>query len=177
MDSLNSFNRDDNFAAFVQKRIDYYLARWEVFAQSNEKISWNWAAFFFSVYWLMYRKMYIPAIAVFVGSRIVKYTIALRGGHSYGFTTVLVCLGCGLLGNWLYYQYASRKIADVADTAGTDDPSLIGRTIESIGGTSLLWVFVLMIAGGIVDRMLIAALTGRTSSFDNFDADTIWDVL
>jgi Protein of unknown function (DUF2628) len=177
MDAINSFHRDDNFTAFVQKRVDYYLSRWAVFANSGEKISWNWSAFFFSVYWMMYRKMYIPAVVVFVGSRVVKYVIALRGGHAYGLTTLVVAIGLGLFGNWVYYQYASRKIADVADTAGTDDPSLIGHTIEDVGGTSWLWVFVTMIVGGIVDRVLIAALSGRAASLNNFDADTIWDIL
>jgi hypothetical protein len=174
---MNDFNREENFAAFVEKKSEYYLAKWDVFENSSEKVSWNWAAFFFSAYWMIYRKMYIPAILVFTGTRVFKYIIALGGGKSYRMTTLLVSVAIGLLGNWIYYVYASRKIGDVADTAGTDDPSVIGRTLRDIGGTSWLWVFGLMIIGNIVDKILTSVLARRAVSLDHFDEDTFWDII
>ncbi|TAE23896.1 MAG: DUF2628 domain-containing protein [Candidatus Kapaibacterium sp.] len=171
------FNREENFAAFVTKKVDYYLGKWELFENSSEKISWNWSAFLFSTYWMIYRRMYIPAIAVFAASRIVKYVIALSGGRAYRLTTILFSVAIGMLGNYIYYAYTSSKIADVADTASTDDPAIIGRTLREIGGTSWLWVFLLAFVGGAIDTLLKKALFNRAVSLENFDADTIWDVL
>lgn len=174
---MNNVNREENFAAFVEKKEEYYLAKWDVFENSSEKISWNWAAFFFSAYWMMYRKMYIPAVFVFAGTRVVKYMIALSGGQSYRLTTLITLVATGMLGNWIYYVYASRKITDVADTAGTDDPVIIGRTVREVGGTSWLWVFLLMIVGNVVDKVLTSVLEGRAITLDHFDEDTFWDII
>lgn len=174
---MTSLNREENFATFIEKKTDYYLDKWNMFENSSEKISWNWSAFFFSAYWMMYRKMYIPAVAVFVSIRVAKYMIALGGGEFYRLVTLVGLLATGALGNWLYYTYASRKIDDIADTAGTDDPSVIGHTVREVGGTSWMWVFALMIVGGIVDKILKYALLRREISIENFDADTFWDIL
>jgi hypothetical protein len=174
---MTSLNREENFATFIAEKTDYYLAKWDIFDNSNEKVSWNWAAFFFSAYWMMYRKMYAPAITVFVGIRIAKYMVALGGGEFYRLVAVVGLLATGALGNWIYYVYASRKIADIADTAGTDDPSVIGRTVREVGGTSWVWVIMLMIIGSFVDKILKYALLKREISIENFDADTFWDIL
>ncbi len=174
---MTTFNREENFATFIEKKTDYYLSRWNIFENSGEKINWNWAAFFFSAYWMMYRKMYVPAVAVFVGIRLVKYIIALGGGEFYRLVAVVGLLFTGALGNWIYYVYASRKIDDIADTAGSDDPSLIGRTVREAGGTSWMWVIMLIIIGGFVDKILKQALLKREISIENFDADTFWDIL
>lgn len=174
---MDSLNREENFAAFIEKKVDYYLSKWEVFEHSSEKISWNWSAFLFSAYWMMYRKMYIPAIATFAANRLIKYIIALSGGQAYRLTTILFSIAIGLLGNYIYYVYASNKIADVADTANTDDPAIIGRTVREIGGTSWLWMWLLIIVGNAVDAVLKSALAGRAVTLENFDADTIFDVL
>ena len=126
---------------------------------------------------MIYRKMYVPAVVVFVGIRLVKYVVALGGGESYRLVTLLGLLVTGAFGNWIYYIYASRKIDDIADTAGTDDPSLIGRTVREVGGTSWMWVVMLIIIGGFVDKILKQALLKRAISLENFDADTFWDIL
>jgi hypothetical protein len=174
---MTDIAREENLATFVGKNEEYYLRKWELFEHSNEKISWNWAAFFFSSYWMMYRKMYIPAVAVFVGSRLVKYLIALAGGKSYRLITLIVSVALGMLGNWIYYTYANRKIDDVADAADTEDPMIIGRTLREMGGVSWLWFFGLVIVGNLVDSLLKAALAGRALMLDQFDEDTFLDII
>ena len=47
----------------VMQRKEYYIPRFQKLKkQGNKTVSWNWAAFFFSTYWLAYRKCYIWAI-------------------------------------------------------------------------------------------------------------------
>ena len=56
-----------------KRNADYYLARFDELERSGTFMpSWNWAAFFFGCWWLLYRQMYLFA---FVGS----LAIALLG--------------------------------------------------------------------------------------------------
>jgi hypothetical protein len=167
---------EENFAAFIGSKVEYYLDKWRVFANSDEKISWNWSAFLFSYYWMMYRKMYVPAAVVFVGARLAKYALfAVTGGMSAKGATLLASVGIGILGNWLYYQYATQKIEEVSDHMGTDNPTALGPTLQEIGGVSWLWVIVLAIAGKAVDKMVFGALLGH-GRWDVFNDDTMLDM-
>ncbi len=53
-----------DLAAVVRNNTPYYLPRFERMSRSGSKISWNWAAFFFPAYWLLFRKQYLAGIAV-----------------------------------------------------------------------------------------------------------------
>ena len=60
--------RDDSFESdlmkFVGKKYPYYDAKWQ--KSKDNKPAWNFAAFFFSAFWLGYRKMYMP-LAIMIG--------------------------------------------------------------------------------------------------------------
>ncbi len=170
--------RDENLASFVGERSEHYLQKWDVFENSSEKISWNWSAFFFSAYWMMYRKMYIPALLVFGSARVIKYILFLSAPHSsHRSSTLLMSIVIGIFGNWVYYRYATRKVGDVANTMGTDDPLMLAPTLRQIGGTSLLWVIVLGIAGSAADAVVFKILSGHVGDINTFDADTLFDAL
>lgn len=79
----------DDLSVFVQTSSRRYLPKFRKIAQGR-KLSFNWAAFFFSPHWFFYRKMYKPGIAflaVFATASLVisgvfsqeieKYTTAL----------------------------------------------------------------------------------------------------
>ena len=44
-------------AALGQKNADFYLSRFHHFDSNGVRPSWNWPAFLFTFYWLLYRKM------------------------------------------------------------------------------------------------------------------------
>ena len=46
------------YAELIGKRADRYLARFRRFASRSEWLSWNWAAFFGTLAWLRYRRLY-----------------------------------------------------------------------------------------------------------------------
>ena len=56
VDATPEFNWSQ-YEAIVQKRRDYYLLRFGRFARGGW-ISWNWAAFFATLAWLRYRRLY-----------------------------------------------------------------------------------------------------------------------
>ena len=66
---INSNNFETNLdidkndlVKFILKNTDYYISKFEELKITGSKISWNWSAFFFTGYWMLYRKMYIEAI-------------------------------------------------------------------------------------------------------------------
>ncbi|MGI6264135.1 MAG: RING finger protein [Acutalibacteraceae bacterium] len=52
-------------AAFVNTNTPYYLPRFKRM-QGGSRISWNWAAFLLTPYWLLYRKQYLSGLLVLV---------------------------------------------------------------------------------------------------------------
>ncbi len=44
---------------FVAQNTQYYMPRFLKMAQSGSSVSWNWAAFLWTPYWLWYRKQYL----------------------------------------------------------------------------------------------------------------------
>lgn len=44
---------------FVGRNAHYYLPRFKKLCQGNTSVSWNWAAFLITPYWLWYRKQYL----------------------------------------------------------------------------------------------------------------------
>src|SRR5690625_3294524 len=47
---------ENDLSKFVGKNYDYYYLKWS--GMDNSAISWNFASFFCSLFWLGYRKMY-----------------------------------------------------------------------------------------------------------------------
>ncbi|MBR2860828.1 MAG: DUF2628 domain-containing protein [Clostridia bacterium] len=63
--------------AFVEKNTEHYLKAFK--RGNNKKIfpSFNWSAFFFNVYWMVYRKMYVEALVTYLISRVVSLACGL----------------------------------------------------------------------------------------------------
>ncbi|WP_047982610.1 DUF2628 domain-containing protein [Ornithinibacillus contaminans] len=117
---------------------DYYMTKWK------KRNSWNWAAFFFSIYWMTYRKMYGYTF-VLLGFFIAFYTlttlfdveISVSAGISVAYIVVF-----GLCSNKLYEQFAKKKIKQIK---GTYPPTEnIAAIVVQKGGTSLKSVFAVM---------------------------------
>jgi Protein of unknown function (DUF2628) len=49
---------DKYLKIFIEDNQKYYLPKFTKFKTTNQKVSWNWAAFIFSFLWLLYRKQY-----------------------------------------------------------------------------------------------------------------------
>lgn len=55
----------NDYAVVVGVKTEYYIPRFRRVA-AGQNGGWNWAAFFFGAYWLIYRKMYIGGILLLV---------------------------------------------------------------------------------------------------------------
>lgn len=56
----------EELATFVGNNTAYYLPRFRRFSREGSKCNWNWAAFFLTPYWLLYRKQYVAGVLVLV---------------------------------------------------------------------------------------------------------------
>ena len=58
------FNRNQHVdfyeTAIGEKNLDYYIGKFHAFDEKGAGLhaSWNWAAFFFTGFWALYRKLY-----------------------------------------------------------------------------------------------------------------------
>ena len=154
-------------ALIGKKRLDYYLKRFESFDDRGGGLipSWNWAAFFFTWLWVLYRKMYAAffvVLGISVIWAIIDATLSLDS-PLYNLISIVLWLFCfGIYGNALYYRHTIRKIAKARTTL--PDAEKILSYIQSKGGVHVwvIWVFLLIPIGGILAAIAIPAYQDYT---------------
>ncbi len=102
----------DLLAAYVGPKAAFYLPRFKRFFDRDDGFAttWNWSAFFFTFWWLLYRKMYLWAVLCFALS------MFFSPGH------LVLMIVCGFLGNYLYYRQARQQVIDAGRLYETRDP-------------------------------------------------------
>ncbi|MCH4244953.1 DUF2628 domain-containing protein [Acinetobacter gerneri] len=80
-----------NFIGSEKKYIHY--------CENNSKIAFNWAAFLFGIYWLLYRKMYLYAFCMLIIATFLILVLLLSGINQHYFMSA--CLGSVDISNWL----------------------------------------------------------------------------
>ena len=160
----------DLYAAFVgMEKSHYYVRRFMRFETEGSTISWNWPAFFFTSWWLLYRKMWLMAAIYIIGAPMLLALVTMlvvalpltSGGNPY---TGLAALGpvldllyivfcfivVPMFANWVYYRHTKRKVARVSAEFSSDTQR--AAQLMQTGGTSL--------AAPIVVSLVVPLLTG-----------------
>lgn len=57
-----------DLAIYVGQNTHYFLPKFKAMVNGRKRFSWNWAAFLFDAYYLLYRKMWLPGILLLVFS-------------------------------------------------------------------------------------------------------------
>ncbi len=102
---------EDDLALFVGKNADRYLDKFRKFQSGRRDafaVTWHWPAFLFPFWWMLYRKMYLWAVA----------SVFLVFIPFVGLITRFVF---GISGNYLYYQHARKKVQEMKAGPGTDE--------------------------------------------------------
>ena len=133
--------QETNLIEFVgEKKKDYYLKKWQ---KDN---SFNWAAFFLTLLWLGYRKMYTPiflVLAAFFAIDIIFLVMEIEGtliNRSLG-AALSGWLGIG--GNLLYKKHAQKQINMIEQGSISDKEKI--HEIRKRGGTSKMGVFLALL--------------------------------
>lgn len=147
--------RFEKRAAYIQKNTDYYMKKFNTLEVTGGKVSWNWAAFFFSSVWMLYRKMYKPFIVVFVLELLVEMFLTSTA-------TLLLSILVGLFGNYIYMKHIDERI----DAEPAMD--MIGQANyqRKYGGTSWKVVILYLVLYGVITGLLSSMYYTDTSVYN-----------
>jgi len=107
---------DEALAAFLKPNAHYYLRKWRALREGHSRLAgFNWAAAFFPVYWLLYRRFFLIGV-VWAGLSVVIGIAAGGTAASLDLSLPLLValvrlpefLLAGLLANLLLYRKAER---------------------------------------------------------------------
>ena len=93
-------SRLDEVGRFVGKNAEYYKAKFRKFDVRGVETfapTWNWAAFFFTFWWMLYRKLYLWSFLWFVLTFIPYFGLVFW-------------IAAGITGNYLYYRHVTSQV-------------------------------------------------------------------
>ena len=143
---------DTLLATFVgEKYQSYYREKWfknnvptlGADRQNLNLQSINLAGFFFGLFWLCYRKMYMIAfvniVIMTIVDLILMYVFGMEQYEKYESLGHSIFIGIwigliGIFGNYLYFNHSIKKIKKI--TATTSDLDVIQQQLVVKGGTS-----------------------------------------
>jgi hypothetical protein len=157
-DSENEIINEEEYRAFLGNKADHYLRKFRFFGvrgTNSFAVTWNWPAFFLGFIWMLYRKMYLWALVSFV---IALTPVAFP----------LTMIGWGIVGNYLYYSHARKKILDYRSLQSQTSTAL---TLYDLGGVNrwvwfvgfILLIFLLFIA--VLGFFLFLHFLGNTGFY------------
>jgi hypothetical protein len=111
----------DEVGVFVGKNAEYYRMKFRKFNIRGVEAfapTWNWAAFLFTFWWMLYRKLYLWAFLWFVLTFIPYFGLVFW-------------FAAGITGNYLYYRHVTARIRE----AGSVQPShQLPSALTELGG-------------------------------------------
>lgn len=126
----------------IGSKTEYYLPRFEKMETLNSITDWNWAAFFFGFWWMLYRKMYVfGAVALVVTELLSMLTIPGLG--------LLVSLAVGVVGNFLYMKDINNR-TDKAMDMQPEERELYIQKNSGTGWTGVVVAFVVFLILGML---------------------------
>ncbi|GAA0070341.1 hypothetical protein UT300003_18640 [Clostridium sardiniense] len=135
----NRINDDDitsdEFVSFIGvKNTEYYLEKLEMYRDNEKFSSWNWAAFFLMVYWLLYRKMYKIAAILFA----INLGVSFFLGSFAPITFLIIRIGVGVYANKIYIKDSLTKIKNIKRYSKNLSTDALYLRLNSNGGTNLV---------------------------------------
>jgi hypothetical protein len=156
----------DQVRAFVGDKAEYYLERWHHIHPfwGSPALGFNWAAFFLTGPWLIYRRMYRTfSIAMLIWlalqiSLVLVLTVALYSeAKLFAFLLIMLMAATGLAlpvifgvyGTYWYYLHARRQVSSLSPEGQTDLGVIAGLGgINFWGGFTSVAVFTLLYTVG-----------------------------
>jgi len=139
---MMGMSREERRGFYIQKNIDYYINKFTKMQMSVSSVSWNWCAFLFSSYWLIYRKMY-KEFAIVAALEVFTIPAAASLLEPLGSLTLLVSIFTGLFGNYLYMKHIDRLI----DNEPVEEEIRLDEYRNKTGGTTYyVWIYLGIVA-------------------------------
>lgn len=160
-----SFNFHNNHSSNISKEelvafiggnnTQYYLKYTHKHENNKRFISWNWPCFFLGNYWLLYRKLYFPALGLMSLTFIFS---EIFGSKTKLFLLLLMHIILALFANSMYLNKCERKIKKIQILKPTLNPSQYMRKLHEKGGVNLILPILLLIISILGTMIYIIAL-------------------
>lgn len=138
------------FENFFGERKDYFIPKL-IALENGKKYSFNIGAFFFGIFWVLYRRLYIHSLIIFfvviVESKIEKILL-IRLGDTRDMEISLrviwlIVFGIilGYSGNYFYLKHSKKRVEVIVSS--TDDETIKMKKLRKSGSGN--WILVLSI--------------------------------
>ena len=130
----------DEIRTFVGANSYYYIQNFSKFTllgREKFSVTWNWSCFGFTFLWMLYRKMYVLGFITFI-------IFCIPG------LNILLHIGAGMTGNYLYYRHAKSQIVEIRATQSAQN---FMPLLQEMGGVNS-WVVTL----GIIMTVLMVII-------------------
>ena len=111
----------------IDRSTSYYISKFRIMRDDDTAITWNWSAFLFTYFWLLYRKMYRIGIGLVVFSQVLSITLRLLSVPNLTRSLISASIGLifGFVGNSLYMQSIEKTIEALNDLEGKERDELL----------------------------------------------------
>jgi Tfp pilus assembly major pilin PilA len=133
-------------AAVGESKAHYYVPRFQRFDAGSSRASWNWPAFFVSFFWMLYRRMYGPAliywfawptVMLMLGGLISALLGPLAGGIAYAVLILAQLILVPMFANALYHWHIRNRIKSAAGGAPSHE-AVVERLGRNAGGAPVV---------------------------------------
>ncbi|ALI99909.1 DUF2628 domain-containing protein [Rufibacter tibetensis] len=132
-------DHEEYYRAYFGNDAEYYLQKLEQYREGR-KITFNIAAFFFGIFWMLYRRMYKQGLIIMVALTVESYLLSLAI-QQYGISesdarmlnnisTLFWSTLVGFLGNWLYLKQAQAKVEQALEEEDQESEIISRLTAE-----------------------------------------------
>lgn len=152
----------DERGEYIQKNIGTYLKKFDKIRPDNSGSSWNWCAFLFTFSWMVYRKMYKPAVitlvclfalefvAGFIGLIIVPFENDETLADLFiAIVDIAACVAIGIKGDKWYKKKVDKLVEEGAELSSVEKQEHYKK-----GGTNVLAVIILALISGAISVFL-----------------------
>ena len=125
----------------VKDNSSYYMPQFIKMRTENKTTSWNWSAFLFAAYWLIYRKMYLQggiALAII-------FILTILPGNIGWVLLLGFYISLGIYGNYLYLYHLEAQLPRIYSLPEPYRASAIAST----GGVNIWGAILTLIGYGI----------------------------
>lgn len=151
----NNYNDDisiEEFSTFIGYHNTNHYLKYINKRKNNKKFaSWNWPCFFLTYYWLLYRKLYVPAV-IFICLNFALSHV-LIGARLNILLTPILRIALSIFANALYLNHCEKKIKSIKEIRMNLSSLQYMNRLQAKGGVNLalpIIVFVILCIAGIV---------------------------
>ncbi|HYL88072.1 MAG TPA: pilin [Burkholderiales bacterium] len=180
---------ETRYAELIGKRAERYLARFRRFASRGEWLSWNWAAFFGTLAWLRYRRLYrwswlyffVSTPMLIIGALSLKAGDACQSALNPAIEHVEYAIEALIAASWLVPPLFADRLyfAEVRRLASTDQrptPAGSSAIVATLAVQALVFIVVAVFLPGYasysyrarVNEALSLASAARAPVYDYF---------